>query len=279
MRLPPDIRRRLTEIGRTTDRDINLADAALVLASTDRPGIAAEPYHRHLDRLADEVLTYVGGPEKPVQLDLRIEALGQVIIRRYGYGGTDDVFDDLDAANLMRVIDSRSGLPVVIGILFIHVARALEWDVSGLNFPGRFLVRLETDGERRIIDPFGGGAVLEPQDMRGIFKQVAGNHVELEPRHYRTMGNRDILQRLQDNIKSRQLRARHLEDALETLEAMLLFAPDKAGLWREAGMLYARLDRTEEAIDALEEYLRRGGSEDKRYNTSVLLQELRAKLN
>lgn len=279
MRLPPHIRRRLTEIGCAADKDINLADAALVLASTDRPGVAAEPYHRHLDRLASEVLTYVGGPEKTVSLDLRIEALGQVLIRRYGYGGTDDVFDDLDAANLMRVIDSRTGFPVAIGILYIQTARALGWSVSGLDFPGRFLIRLEADGERRVIDPFGGGAVLEPQDMRGIFKQIAGNHVELKPKHYRAMGNRDILLRLQDNIKSRQLRARHLEDALETLEAMLLFAPDKAGLWCEAGILYARLDCTEEAIGALEEYLRRSGGEDKRYNTSVLLQELRAKLN
>ena len=115
--------------------------------------------------------------------------------------------------------------------------------------------------------------------MRAIFKQIAGNHVELKPQHYRAMGNREILLRLQDNIKSRQLRGGRLEDALETLRAALLLAPDETELWREAGVLYARLDRVEEAIEALEEYQRRSGGEDKRYNTSVLLQELRARLN
>jgi len=279
LRLPPTIRRQLTDIGKATDEDIDLAASALVLASAERPGVALAAYHRHLEKLSSEVQAYVGHTKASPGLELRIEALGRVLVQRYGYGGTDEVFDDLDAANLMRVIDSRSGLPVALGILFISTARALGWAVSGLNFPGRFLIRFQGDGERRIVDPFGGGAVLEPWAMRDIFKQNEGNHVELRPENYRAIGNREVLLRLQNNIKSRQLRAGQLEDALETLRAMLLFAPETADLWREAGGLFVRLDRVEEAIKALEEYLRRSGGEDKRYNTSVLLQDLRARLN
>ncbi len=279
MRLPKDIRARLTKIGRSPDSQIDLGAAALVLASADRPGVALEPYHRHLERLADEVRTYVGGWEPAVDLDLRIEALVQVIAKRYGYGGTETVFDDLDAANFMRVIDSRSGLPVALGILFIQTARSLSWAIDGLNFPGRFLIRLEAGGERRILDPFAGGAVLGPRDMRDMFKQMAGNHVELTPDHYREMGNRDILLRLQGNIKSRLLRGDRPDDALEVLQAMLLFAPDVAELWREAGLLHARLDHVKGAVEALEEYLRLCGGDSARYNTTALLQELRARLN
>jgi regulator of sirC expression with transglutaminase-like and TPR domain len=277
--LPKNIRARLTKIGRSPDGDIDLGAAARVLASADRPGVAFEPYRRHLERLADEVRIYVGGTEPVVPLDLRIEALVQVIAKRYGYGGTETVFDDLDAANFMRVIDGRSGLPIALGILFIQTARSLGWAIDGLDFPGRFLVRLEAGGERRILDPFAGGAVLEPRDMRDMFKQVAGNHVELTPDHYRAMGNRDILLRLQENIKSRMLRGDRPDDALEVLEAMLLFAPDAAELWREAGLLYAKLDNVKSAVGALEEYLRLSGGESARYNTMVLLQELRARLN
>ncbi|MFQ5765250.1 MAG: transglutaminase family protein, partial [Rhodospirillales bacterium] len=202
MRLPPDIRQRLTAIGESADGDIDLAEAALVLAAVDRPGVPLEPYRRHLERMVADVRAYAGGTEPPADLALRIESLVQVIAQRYGYGGTEEVFDDLDAANLMRVVDSRSGLPVVIGILFIHVARALRWPIAGLDFPGRFLVRIEADGARRILDPFDGGRVLEPRDLRDMFKAVAGAHVELTPDHYRVMGNRDILLRLQQNIKS-----------------------------------------------------------------------------
>ena len=279
MRFPLDIRARLTEIGGAEDSAIDLFESALVLAAADRPGARLEPYRRHMEGIISEVRTYVGSTEPLVPLGLRIEGLVQVIIKRYGYGCTQEVFDDLDAVNMMRVIDSRSGMPIVIGILFMQTARTLGWDICGLDFPGRFLVRLEAGGERRILDPFAGGAVVEPRDMRDMFKAIAGNHVELRPEHYRDMGNRDILLRLQGNINIRLLREERFDDALETLEVMLLFAPDKPELWRETGLLHARLDHIKDAIRALEEYLRRCGTDETRYNTSMLLQELRARLN
>ena len=279
MRFPLDIRARLTEIGGAEDGAIDLFESALVLATADRPRARLEPYRRHMEGIISEVRTYVGGTEPLVPLGLRIEGLVQVIIKRYGYGGTQEVFDDLDAVNMMRVIDSRSGMPIVIGILFMQTARTLGWDICGLDFPGRFLVRLEAGGERRILDPFAGGTVVEPRDIRDMFKAIAGNHVELRPEHYRDMGNRDILLRLQGNIKIRLLREERFDDALETLEVMLLFAPDKPELWRETGLLHARLDHIKDAIRALEEYLRRCGTDETRYNTSMLLQELRAQLN
>jgi regulator of sirC expression with transglutaminase-like and TPR domain len=112
-----------------------------------------------------------------------------------------------------------------------------------------------------------------------MFKAVAGNHVELTPEHYRDMGNRDILLRLQGNIKSRLIQREQWDDALEVIQTMLMFAPAQTSLWREAGLLHAKLDRIKDAIRALEEFQRRTGAEDRRYKTSMLLQELRARLN
>ncbi|MEX2311061.1 MAG: hypothetical protein WD624_01275 [Rhodospirillales bacterium] len=40
----------------------------------------------------------------------------------------------------------------------------------------------------------------------------------------------------------------------------------------------ARLDRIQAAVDALENYLRLGAGEQARYNTTILLQELRTRL-
>ena len=279
-----NIRTRLIEIGNAEDEDIDLALSVLVLAAVDRPGVSMDPYLRHLDQLTSDVRDYAKGPARN-ELDpdevlaIRIEALVQVIVRRYGYGGSDAVFDDLDAANLMRVVDNRSGLPVAIGILFIAAARAQGWEATGLDFPGRFLVRLDAGSQRKIIDPFAGGAILEAPDMRSMFKAIAGNHVEMTPEHYRTMGNRDILLRLQGNIKSRLIQRERWDDAVGVIETMLLFAPDQTGLWREAGLLHARLDCLQDAIRALEEFKRRTGTEGERYKTSMLLQELRARLN
>ncbi len=275
---PPDIRARLVRFGALADGRIDPAETALVLGSVERPGVSMEPYRRHLKRLAAEAAAYADSADGPGGLGLRVETLAQVIARRYGYGGAEDAYDDPDSANLMRVIDRRRGLPVALGIIYIHVARALGWPICGIDFPARFLVRLEDDGNRVIFDPFDGGRLLSAKDMRDLYKAVAGNHAELTPAHYRALENRDVLVRLQNNIKVRLLRAENLEEAVETVETMLLFAPGRAALWREAGLLHARLDNVPAAVAALEEYLRHSTGDPARYRTSVLLQELRGRL-
>lgn len=281
MKPSPDICRRLTAIGKLPDNTVGLTETALVLAATTRPGADATPYERHLEKLTDDVATYAGkDADNPVGgLEMRIEALRQIMIKRYGYGGAEDAYDDPDCANLMRVIDRRQGLPVVLGIITMHVARALGWHIEGLDFPPRFLVRLEFEGRRAILDMFDGGVELGPPDLRGLYKAVSGAHVEISPGQYAAMANRDILLRACAKVKTYYLRSERLEDALDAIDTMLLFAPGNAALWREAGIINARLDRVTDAIAALEEFLRHAPGDASRYKTSVLLQELRERLN
>ena len=69
-----------------------------------------------------------------------------------------------------------------------------------------------------------------------------------------------------------------LDEALERVETTLLFAPDVAALWRESGLLSAKLDRVEAAVAALEQFLRLNPGDSARFQMSVLLQELRGRL-
>ncbi|MBL6932945.1 MAG: tetratricopeptide repeat protein, partial [Rhodospirillales bacterium] len=70
----------------------------------------------------------------------------------------------------------------------------------------------------------------------------------------------------------------NLDEALDVVETLLLLAPGEPALWREAGILNARLDRVREAVTALEEYLKNADADASRYRTSILLQELRTRL-
>jgi regulator of sirC expression with transglutaminase-like and TPR domain len=277
MALSRRFRNRLADIGRLPDEGIDLAETALILATAERPGVPLTGYRRHLGRIATAVGAYAG--DDAGDLDRRIEALVQVIARRYGYTGAEDAFDDPGGANLTRVIDGRCGLPVAIGIVYMQAARAQGWAACGIDFPARFFIRLEAESRRAILDPFDGGRIMSAPAMRAFFKAVAGNEAELTPAHYQAMGNRDVLLRLQNNIRIRHIKAERFAEALETVETMLLLAPDNGPLWRDAGMLNLHLDNIRAAVAALEAYLRRSGDDPARYRTSVLLQELRGKLN
>ncbi len=280
MKPSPDIRAKLIHIGALPDGHLDLTETALTLASIEHSGVPIEPYRRHLQRLASDVGVYAGsGDHGQGGIERRQQALRQIVAKRYGYGAADDAYEDPDNANFMRVVDRRRGLPVVLGILYLHVARTLGWSMSGLDFPARFLVRLQHESRRVVIDPFDGGRVISPEGMRELIKAVSGNHAELTPGLYAEISNRDILLRAQGNIKSRLLRAERLEEALEVIKTMLLFAPQAAALWREAGLLYTRLDNIKAAVSALEEYMRYNTGDSTRYRTSILLQELRERLN
>lgn len=273
-----EVRAELVRLAGVDDSAIEVTEAALMLAQLSRPRALMQPYRRHLARLVADVSAYVKGADAGT-VDLRAEALAQVLARRYGYRAADPDDGDPDQANLTRVIDGRRGTPAALGVLYLHVARALDWPAAGLAFPQRFLVRIEGESERVIVDPAAGGEIVTPPDMRALLKAATGIDAELAPPHYRALGNREILLRLHDERKVRLLRRERLDDALHAVETMLFFAPAVARLWREAGILNARLDRLEAAVAALEEYMRHDPGDTARYRASVLLQELRSRLS
>lgn len=265
----------LDAIGAAGDDAIDLSGAALLLARAARPEVPPAPYRRHLEQLVSDVGDYAGSG---AELDRRHEALVQVIARRHGYAGTAESFETLDAANLMRAIDRRAGLPVTLGILYIDAARKLGWTATGIDFPGRFLVRLEAGGERRMIDPFDHGIEVDAAGLRRRLKELAGDDAELKRGYYEAMSARAVLLRLEGNIRVRLVAQQRWEEAARTVARMLRIAPGDAALWREQGMLQARMDRVQAAIASLEESLRRCDEEPARYRTSALIQELRRRL-
>ncbi len=268
-----DFLRGLAALGET---ELPLAAAALALASLDRPRVDLARYHHHLEALGREVGE---AAQAAGNLGDRVAALNAVLVGRYGYEGDSLTYEDLQNANLMRVIDRRKGLPVTLGILYIHAGRAQGWSMAGLAFPGHFLVRLaEEQGERVIIDPFHGGIVRNASALRELLKAMSGNEAELVPSHYAAVSDRDVLLRLENNRKLRLLESQQLERALEVIARTLLFAPEHEPSWREAGVINAALGNLRAAIAALERHLTLASSPALRRDTAKLLQQLKGRL-
>src|ERR1700736_5342538 len=146
----------LRELGASGERILPIADAALALASFERPRVDLWHYRDHLRLIARDVGQHPGATG---DLAARARALNEIVLLKYGYSGDALTYDDLQNANLMRVVDRRKGLPVALGILYMHAGRAQGWDTVGLAFPGHFLIRLADGRERLILDPFHGGPV------------------------------------------------------------------------------------------------------------------------
>lgn len=277
-----DLAKRLEEIGALPDGDIDLGRAALYLSAASHEGRDIGRYENHLKKITQEIIARhkelldAGGAD---DAETQLAALKHILADKHGYIGDSENYDHLDNADLMSVIDRAKGLPISLCILYMHAARAAGWNIDGLNIPGHFLARIEKDGRRVIFDPFYGAGIVEAPQLREIVKKTLGAGAELSSDYFEETSNRDILIRLQNNIKHRQIEAEDYRSALNTIENMLKIAPDEFRLLLDAGVLYSKTDQPMAAIQALQGYIDQVSNPDHRLEAEMLLRSVRESLN
>jgi regulator of sirC expression with transglutaminase-like and TPR domain len=244
----------LTAIGQLADSEIDIGNAALQLARVDAPDADWRQAARHLSELAQ------GAVRRGLMLDredlsARATALSDLLVGEFDYAGDLETYDDPANANLIRVIERRRGLPVALGVIWLHAARAAGWGSHGVDFPAHFLVALEGHKTQIVMDVFNGGQVMSARELRALLKRVEGEKAELRPGLLQPMSTRRVLLRLQNNIMTRRLEAGDLRGGLRCTEDMLLIAPDQAELWRQAGVMNQRLDQVAAARDCYQRFL------------------------
>lgn len=268
----------LDSVGKMPDEDIDLFETALALSAQNHPGISLDKYRNHRRKLAEDLDALYTG-RGATDIHAKVAALAEVFTRKHGYIGDDFRYNDLQNADLIRVIDRRLGLPIALSLLCVTMGRDVGWPVLGINFPAHYVIRLDQDGKRVIVDPFQGCIVLEAPDLREILKTTMGAKAELSSTYYDPATNRDTLVRLQNNIKLRQIESEDYAAALATVDLMKRVAPQEYRLDLDAGVLLSRLERPVAAIESLERYIANVPSAKDKSDAAALLAQIRAGLN
>jgi regulator of sirC expression with transglutaminase-like and TPR domain len=250
-----DPRAALTAIGQMADSEIDIGNAALQFARVDAPEADWQAAARHLSDLAH------GAVKRAVLMDKedlpgRAAALADLLAGGFGYAGDLETYDDPVNANLIRVTERRRGLPVALGVIWLHAARAAGWGSHGVDFPAHFLVALEGRKTQVALDVFNGGQVVSARELRALLKRVEGEEAQLRPGLLQPMSTRRVLLRLQNNIVTRRLESGDLRGGLRCIEEMLLIAPDQPELWRQAGIMNQRLEQATAARDCYQRFVK-----------------------
>jgi len=188
----------LTVAGRAKNEDFPLFEAAVACALHEDPtrdpaptrALAAEGAERLQRRLMSE------SPE---------QALSETMSGDLRLTGDVITYDHPDNADVVAVSERRRGIPVALGVFYLHAARCCGLKVSGVDFPGHFLLRIETEEGPLAMDPFSEGRVLMPSELTrralhtGLTPDVADRlDVLMAP-----ASDRAVLIRLQNNIFAR----------------------------------------------------------------------------
>lgn len=250
---------------------LDMARLALAFSVLEQPTADIGGALTHLDALTARLAGSAGG-QPP-------EVLQEVMAGEFGYAGDAETYDDMVNADLAAVIDRRRGLPVALGILYCHAARAAGWDAGGLSFPAHFLIRVDGPGGRHVIDPFNRGQALDAGGMRVLLRQMGAGD-DLKGEHHQVVPDRHVLLRLQNNIKLRRLRINDIDGGLAVLQRMRRLAPDLAELAMEEAAILAEGGAIVGAAKTVRGYLESGfGAIEERSEMERFLASIETRLN
>lgn len=104
-----------------------------------------------LDRLAGQVPYRPGGPAAWAG------ALRQLLGERFEFRGSPGDYQRLESSLLHAVLRRRRGLPILLSVVWMEVARRAGAPVYGVALPGHFVVGFGAAEEQVLVDPFDGG--------------------------------------------------------------------------------------------------------------------------
>jgi regulator of sirC expression with transglutaminase-like and TPR domain len=129
------------------------------------------------------------------------EAFAQLLFADLGYTGCVSDYDAPEQADFVEILANRTGIPVGLGHVWRHAARAIDAPLFGTDTPGHFIMRLETNQKPVFIDPLEVGAILDDVGLNEIARQ-AGLET-LMPRMLSPVSDRIMAVRLQTNLVAR----------------------------------------------------------------------------
>ena len=249
------IQSRFEALAAVGDDELNLAEAALVLAAGEYPELDVSVYLKLLNQYADEVTATLPNTDEPSAVLAHIR---QYLFDAHGFAGNESNFYDPRNSFLNDVMDRKLGIPITLSVVYLEVAWRLGVPLKGVSLPGRFMVGLFEPDAAIILDPFGGGVRLDDGEIETKLEQMFGK-LELDSnqlqRFLAPTSKREILVRMLRNLKAIYLAGKDFERALFAVDRMLVLEPEEPTEVRDRGLVLFHLNRVEAAREAWLHYL------------------------
>ena len=234
------------------DEYINLARAALYIAQEEYPELEPEEYLNVFDRMAEELSARLPANRYPLRI---IQKINQYLYDDLGFNGNNNDYYDPRNSFLNQVIDRRVGIPISLSLIYLEIARRIDFPMVGIGMPGHFLIRPDVEEMDIFVDTFNRGEIIFPQDCQDRLNQIYQTNVIFQPEYLAAVSKRQLLARILNNLKIIYVHQQELEKALAAVERKLLLFPDVPIELRDRGLLLFQLGYFSQAIRDLENYL------------------------
>ena len=247
-----------SQIVQQPEEDIQLDRAALYLAGEEYPEIDVSSHLAELDAFASQISFRVGYEAAPADL---ARAIADYLSEQEGFHGNSGEYYSPDNSFLNRVLETRTGIPITLSLVFLEVGRRLGLRCSGVGLPGHFIVSVDDSGE--YLDHFNSGVALSTGDCRNLVEKMTGGRLEWTDEFLTPCSKHDILFRMLNNLKSVYMQNKGYGKAVGVIQRMAMISPGLPSLYQEQAWCHAQQQEYRLAIETLETYLQKAdGPED-----------------
>ncbi|MDO5624555.1 MAG: tetratricopeptide repeat protein [Pseudomonadota bacterium] len=241
-----------------SDEHLPLLEAAVSLAQDEYPELDVQQVLAEVDHLAARLKRRVSPHADPL---VRLRALEQLFFKELGFAGNVNDYYNPDNSYLHIVLHTRRGIPISLAVLWLELAQGLGLAAEGVGFPGHFLVQVNLNEGRVVIDPFTGQS-LGRAELRERIEEL---HPHLAPSpngdmplalYLRPSSPRQILARMLHNLQDIHRAQQDWPRLVQVQDRLIALLPEAWHEYRDRGLALAELGDHDRARADLALYLR-----------------------
>lgn len=204
------VRSQLAQLLQQKEEDIDLFQAALLVAWLDNDELDIKSSQQHLEHLARPLVESIPKDATP---EAKRDALNKFLFADNGFHGSRGDYYNRSNSYINEVLDDREGLPITLAVIYVELGRRIGLDVVGIGLPSHFVVEMRPSANpRQFIDVFDGGKLMTRAEAEELVKRNTDRPLlESETEPY---AKKMIISRIIQNLLGR---ARETEDPFAML--------------------------------------------------------------
>lgn len=157
-----------------------------------------------------EMRSHMNLPEK-------LRVLNKLLFKSEVYRGTSAKKMKADSFFINRVIDTKRGSPLGLGLLYLIICEELELPVQGIILPNYFILTHKAGENEFYIDPYHKGTFFLKSDLERSLKQ---RRIKDDPKYYEPSHKVNIILELIQSLM-RMYQQEGSEDKVNSLRLLL----------------------------------------------------------
>lgn len=200
--------------------DVDLESAILIISYWSDPTVNCAELQLELDRISTSISSDLPKTGHPLAF---IDHISDYLFREFNISGNTRDYYNPDNSFLHKLLETKKGIPITIGILYMLITKRLGLPVYGVPLPGHFILKFYNEDDEIFFDPFYEGKVYSRQACCRYLQNV---NAENREQILNGCSNFDIVIRVLKNLhlvyssyKYDSEKIKQIESFLELLES------------------------------------------------------------